>query len=171
MIDESYKQLQERIDGLVANLSNADGLERQRARLELIDIGWEAVPALREVVNSKTGIARWEAIEALGRIKDPSVAQEIVGALRDDSMDVRWAAANALIELDRAAIKPLLEALTRYFDSQAFREVAYHILHTLKTQKRLLPSEVKVFEALKGASPSVEVPWAAQAALEDQSNT
>jgi len=167
MIADNYDDLQDRISSLIAELHDTDGLKRQKARHMLIAFGWEAVPALIDVVTNDEGRARWEAIEALGRIGDPVAASAIVDALRDDDMDVRWAASNALIELDRAALKPLLEALTKELDSVWLREGAHHILHVFKDQGRLLPKEYKVFEALEGAEPQVEVPWAAEAALQD----
>jgi HEAT repeat protein len=167
MIADNYADLENRITSLIADLHDSDGLKRQKARRMLIAIGWEAVPALVEVVSNETGRTRWEAIEALGRIGDPVAAPALVEALRDNDMDIRWAASNALIELDRAAIKPLLEALTKELDSVWLREGAHHILHVLKDQGRLLSKESKVFEALEGVEPQVEVPWAAEAALQD----
>ena len=167
MIADNYADLQDRISSLIAELHDPDGLKRQKARHMLIAIGWEAVPALMEVIRNEKGRTRWEAIEAAGRIGDPAAAPALVEALRDDDMDIRWAASNSLIEMDRAAIKPLLEALTKELDSVWLREGAHHILHVFKDQGRLLPKEYKVFEALEGAEPQVEVPWAAEAALQD----
>jgi HEAT repeat protein len=167
MIADNYADLQDRISSLIAELHDPDGLKRQKARHMLIAFGWEAVPALVDVVSKGEGRARWEAIEALGRIGDPVAAPALVEALRDEDMDIRWAASNSLIEMDRAAIKPLLEALTKELDSVWLREGAHHILHVFKDQGRLLPKEYKVFEALEGAEPQVEVPWAAEAALQD----
>ena len=169
MIADSYADLQKQIDTLISELSDKDGLKRQKARLDLIHIGYDAAPALVEVAANGKGHARWEAIEALGRIGNPDAADVLVGALRDEDTGVRWAASNALIGLDRAAVKPLLISLTKDFDSVWLREGAHHVLHVLKDRGRLLPKEVKVFEALEGIEPFVEVPWAAEAALEDLS--
>jgi HEAT repeat protein len=167
MFADNYADLQDRISSLIDELHDPDGLKRQKARHMLIAIGWEAVPALMDVIKNEEGRARWEAIEAVGRIGDPAAAPALVEALHDDDMDIRWAASNALIEMDRAAIKPILEALTKELDSIWLREGAHHILHVFKDQGRLLPKEYKVFEALEGAEPEVEVPWAAEAALQD----
>jgi HEAT repeat protein len=167
MIADGYANLQEKIAKLISDLHDPDGLKRMKARMALIHIGWEAVPGLIKVVSDETGTARWEAIEALEKIRDPSAADVLIDALRDDSSNIRWAASNALAELDRAGLKPLLEALTRDFGSASFREVAHHILHVLNDRGRLLPKEVDVFRSLEGPEPAIQAPWAAEAALED----
>lgn len=169
MISEGYSDLNSQIESLIEDLQNEDGLERQRARYGLIHIGREAVSALIDVVRNEKGQARWEAIEALSRMNAPSAAPYLIDALKDDDIGIRWAASNALIAQDRAALEPLFESLVDEsgFGSAQFRQVAHHILHVLKDRHRLLPKEIKVFEALEGIEPEVEVPWAAEAALED----
>lgn len=158
MLADDYADLQERISFLIDELHDPDGLKRQKDRHGLIRIGRDATPALIDVVSNEVGQPRWEAIETLERLKDPEAAQALVEALSDEEKGTRWAASNALIELDRAAIRPLLLALTKNFDSVQFREVAHHILHVLKDRGRLLPKEIKVYKALKGIEPAAKVP-------------
>lgn len=169
MITEEYSDLNSQIDALIEGLKNEDGLERQRARYGLIHIGHEAISALIDVVQNEKGEARWEAIEALSRLNAPSAVPVLIKELKDDDIGIRWAASNALIAQDRAALKPLFRTLMKEFGfgSARFREGAHHILHVLKDRHRLLPKEIKVFEALEGIAPEAEVPWAAEAALED----
>lgn len=169
MIAQENSELNANIDSLISELSNEDGFKRQRARLRLVQIGDAAVPALIDVVRSQKGQARWEAIESLSRMNAPSAAPALVEALRDDDIGIRWAASNALIAQNRAALYPLLEGLVKKsgFGSVRFRQVAHHVLHVLKDRHLLLPKEIKVFEALEGIAPAAEVPWAAEAALED----
>jgi len=163
-------QMETRISSLIADLHEGDGLKRQKARNSLIYLGRKAAPALIEVVEKERGPARWEAIEALVTIGDPDAADILVDTLRDEDVGIRWAAANALIKLNRAAVEPLLKALTKYFDSIWLREAAHHILHALKDRGLLYPEEIKVFEATRGIEPLVEIPWTAQAALENLKN-
>ena len=167
MLADGYADLQEKISTLINDLHSSDSIKRQRARHALTRIGWDATPALIDVVLNEEGQSRWEAIEALEQIRDPKAAKALVEALMDDETGTRWAASNALIALDRAAIKPLLIGLTKHFDSEPFREVAHHVFHVLKDRGRLLPKENKVFETLDDFQQAVEVPWAAEAALED----
>lgn len=167
MVSSSYEDLPARINELISELNDSDGLKRKKARQELVYIGKPAVPDLIQVAANHRDHARWEAIKALGKIKDPASADVLIASLMDEDTGIRWAASNALVALDRAAVEPLLLELTRNFDSVQLREVAHHILHILKDRGRLRPAEIKVYEALEGVEPSVEVPWAAEAALED----
>lgn len=169
MIADEYPDLNSQIESLINDLHNDDGLERQRARLGLIDIGHEAVAALIDVVQQEEGQARWEAIEALSRLIAPNAVPALIDALMDDDTGIRWAASNALITQDRAALKPLFAALVKpnRFGSAQFRQGAHHILHVLRDRHRLLSKEIKVLQALEGIEPEAEVPWAAEAALEN----
>jgi HEAT repeat protein len=154
------------IKALIKNFKDTDGLARQRARLSLTEYGWEAVPFLIKALSSQDKNVRWEAVEALGDIQDPSAAMALVRALKDESMDVRWAAAGSLIDLDRGAIVALLHALTQDFSSVRLREGAHHVLHVLKDRGRLNTEEIEVARALEDIAPEAKVPWAAEKALE-----
>jgi HEAT repeat protein len=160
-------ELDERIEGLVASLHDSNGLERQQARLALVRIGRPAVPYLIEALHDGNQHARWEAAEALAEIHDPTAAPDLVQCLKDEKMDVREAAARALIALDRAALPPLLEALTIDFGSPQMRKGARHILHALQKIGHLHAEELKALKMMRGAFPNTEeLPWQAAAALE-----
>jgi HEAT repeat protein len=167
MFADDNADLQDRISNLIDELHDPDGIKRQKARHDLVLIGRDATPALVEVVLNETGHARWEAIKTLEGLRDPDAAPALVEALMDNQKGTRWAASNALIGLDRAGIRPLLVALTKNYNSVQFREVAHHILHSLKDRNSLLPKEIELFEALESIEPAVKVPWAAEAALEE----
>lgn len=166
---EEYSDMYDQIDSLIRDLHSEDGLERQRARYGLINIGPEAVPSLIGVVDSEGGQARWEAIQTLSRMNAPTAVPVLIEALKDEETGIRWAAMNALITQDRATLKPLFQELVKVsgFGSARFRQGAHHILHVMKDRHRLYPKEIKVFEALEGIEPEAQVPWAAEAALED----
>lgn len=168
MNSEEYPNIYSQIVALIKELHIKDGLTRQRARYGLIHVGVEAVSALIEVIQNEGGQARWEAIETLSRMHSPSAVPVLIETLEDDHTNIRWAASNALITQDRACLKPLFQALVKVegFGSARFRQGAHHILHVLKDRHRMLPKEIKVFEALEGIEPDAEVPWTAQAALE-----
>lgn len=119
------------IDRLISKLSSPDGLKRQDAREQLVEIGGPAVEALMEVLQSTNDNARWEATKALGEIRDPRAAPGLVDALEDRESAVRWLAAKGLIALGRRALIPLLEALGGESDSIWMREGARHVIHSL----------------------------------------
>ncbi len=64
----------EEIAALVAKLGDKDGLIRETARLALIDFGQSAVPPLVRLLGDKREQVRWEAVNALSEIADPSAA-------------------------------------------------------------------------------------------------
>lgn len=154
------------IQTLIDELDNPDGLKRRRARISLVTIGYLAVPALIEVLSDEREHVRWEAGKALGEIGDPAAAPALVKLLEDDNQDVRGVASEGLIALDRGSIVPLLRALVKRFSSVWLRDGAHHVLHILKQRGHLSEPEEKVFNALEDVVPEVEVPWAAENALE-----
>jgi HEAT repeat protein len=109
---------------------------------------------------------RWEAAKALAGIADPDAASALIDAMDDDSADVRWVAAEAMIALDHDALRPLLLALIERCRSTQLCHGAHHVLSSLTHQKP--DSSLScVLGALKSGGPAVTVPPAAEAALEN----
>lgn len=153
------------IGALIANLGTKDGLVRERARQSLVAIGAPAVASLIEALADRNKQMRWEAAKALAQIGDPASAHTLVNALEDEVFDVRWLAAEGLIALGREALVPLLQALIERSDSLWLREGAHHILHNLcrgDLKEVLRP----LLAALEDVEPSIEVPLAAESALD-----
>jgi HEAT repeat protein len=165
MHDESMKT-NERIAGLINELGSKDGTQRERARGALVKIGKPAVPSLVGLLSAQGQRARWEACKALVSIKDPSAADPLVHALMDDSMEIRWLAAEALIALGRKALRSLFAALEVHFESVFLREGAHHVLHALERRDLLEKDGLAVLEALRCLEVEVPVAWAARRALD-----
>lgn len=157
---------QEKIKELLLELEDNDIQARNIARRQLASIGPEAVPDLIRQLKTDKEHCRWEAAKILGEIRDESAAEALVEALLDDSLNVHWAAAESLIRYDRNAILPLLEGITRHFDSMRFRQGAYHILHVLERSHQLDPKIQEVLDALREIESSASAPWAAERAIE-----
>lgn len=164
---ENEHQARTYIDILIGGLHDENGWQRQKARLALVHIGRPAVPALIATLRDDNSHARWQAVEALAEIRDPTAAEELVHALKDEDLGVRWAASRALIALDRAALPALLRALMVDFASPRLRQGAHHILHTLKQTGHLRQEEVRLFNMLHDTFPdTMGLPWQAKEALE-----
>jgi HEAT repeat protein len=156
----------DQIAAWVEALSNADGVERHAARVQLEEIGKAASPALLTALLSPSRYARWEAAKALGEISDPGAAPALVDRLEDEESAVRWLAATALINLGRDALVPLLQGLETHSDSLWFRDGAHHVLHSLVRDG--VADEVQpVLDALENLEPRVEAPIAAYHVLQD----
>jgi HEAT repeat protein len=153
------------IGALIADLGVKDGMVRERARQSLVAIGGPAVAPLIEALADRNEQMRWEAAKALCQIADPASAPALVTILEDEVFDVRWLAAEGLIALGRGALVPLLQALMEHPDSLWLREGAHHVLHELSggdLKEVLRP----LLAALEDVEPSVEVPLAAESALD-----
>lgn len=150
---------------LISDLSKKDGEVRERAREALVSAGKLAVAPLIEALESPTEQVRWEVAKALGQIGDPMAAQAFVRALEDEDFDVRWLAAEGLIALGHNAFAPLFRALIERSDSLWLRRGAHHVLHDLHGKQ---PEEIlgPLLAALEDIEPVVEVPLAAQRALD-----
>jgi len=154
------------ISNYLVKLEDDDIQVRNTARWQLASIGSEAVPDLINQLKTDRERCRWEAAKILGEICDESAAEALVEALLDESINVHWVATEALINYGRDAVLPVLEGITRHFDSMRFRQGAYHILHVLESSQHLDSEVQEVLNALRDVEPSVSAPWAAERAIE-----
>ena len=156
----------ESIEGLIEQLSNLDGAERERARQKLVKIGRPALPFLIDLLSNRTQLLRWEGCKAIGSIADPATAKVLLKALSDESAEIRWLAAEGLIALKQQALVPLLQTLETDFESPYVRKGAHHILNALERQHLLTNDSKTVLNALQYLEPKISVALAARKALQ-----
>jgi HEAT repeat protein len=120
------------INALMEDLSGKDGIKRNKARIALVEIGAPSVEPLVNALKDKSQTVRWESAKALGQIMDPRSIDALVKALQDRLFDVRWLAAEALIAIGNKSVRPVLQAIVDYPDSEYIREGAHHIFHDLR---------------------------------------
>jgi hypothetical protein len=83
----------------------------------------------------------------------------------DENIDIRWAAAESIINQGRDSLRPLLESFIKNFDSPWLRESLHHILHVLKDCELLKKEEIALFVKLdKQDIPGFESSWTGEAA-------
>ncbi|MGA7161811.1 MAG: HEAT repeat domain-containing protein [Bacteroidota bacterium] len=157
---------EESIERLIEQLSNLDGAERERARKKLVKIGRPAVPSLMKLLSDRKQHMRWEGCKALGEMMDSTSAAVLVKALTDESVEVRWLAAEGLIALEKKALVPLLKILETDFESPYVREGAHHVLHALERQHLLSKDSIAVLDTLRYLEPKISVALAARKALQ-----
>jgi HEAT repeat protein len=150
---------------ILSHLSDWDPRSRHEARKKLISLGEAALPILIDQLSSDDWHVRWEAVKALGEMKNPLAVEPIITLLQDDDTGVRWAAMGSLINLGRASIEPLLLALTEHFQSARLRHGAHYVLRSLHGKRMLTNIEVEVFHALEGPMPGISAAQAANQAL------
>ncbi len=154
------------VSALLTDLGSKDGLVRVRARNSLVAIGEQAIGPLVKALAHRNQWVRWEAAKALGQISNPTAAEALVKALEDEVFDVRWLAAEGLTTLGRGALLPLLHALVERSDSEWLREGAHHVFYDLvKGRPDLKDILQPILATLENVEPSLEVPFAAETAL------
>lgn len=139
--------MENRIPELIKKLSSENSIDRIRARYELVKLGKPAIEYLIGLQYLNNDHVRWEAIKTLSQIAHPDAIPILINALENDRFDVRWLAAEGLIEIGKASIKPLLETLEVQQDSKFFREGVHHVLRALKS-KNLFKDEYQIIKML-----------------------
>jgi HEAT repeat protein len=124
--------MESEIKKLIEDMTGDNGIARQKAWHRLVKIGEPAIDYLIELQYSKNHKARWEAIKAIGQINDPETIPILINSLEDDKFDVRWLAAEGLIDLGKDVVKPLLNTFSQDIDSEYLREGVHHILKELE---------------------------------------
>src|SRR5512133_1190036 len=143
-------QLEDKIQGLLASLSDLSAHKRHVARVALVALGSAALPGLKTALASSDWHTRWEVAKALGEIGSPDGAPLLAHMLLDEDTSVRWAAINSLVRIGPPAVRPVLVLLTQEFHSARVREGVYHVLRELKNRGKLTDAETHVFRALQG---------------------
>lgn len=106
-------------DATTSSVAEASA-ERRRARDELVADGILAVPALLARLDDARFTVRWEAVNALGRLRDPrGLAPLVDRVLSDSDAHVRWRATWALGAVDRAGAARELRAALATRDAAA----------------------------------------------------
>ncbi|MHB8870489.1 MAG: HEAT repeat domain-containing protein [Thermoleophilia bacterium] len=155
-----------RLEELVAQLGDQDGVTRQRARDTLTAISDEAVPHLVRLLGSQQERLRWEAAKALTEIPDPAAITGLVSLLADPASEIRWLAAKGLIRLGNRSVPPVLRALAEHGADKGFRAASHHMLHDLSEKNGVLREIVEpVLAVLGDTDPAGAISARAQVAL------
>jgi len=120
------------IEELLNSLASPNGIIRQKARYELVKIGNPALKHLVEFQSSDKHLAKWEAVKAISEIGTKESIPILIKALDDDEFDVRWLAAEGLIDIGHSSIYPLLRAFISNNDSAHLKEGVHHVLKGLE---------------------------------------
>jgi HEAT repeat protein len=105
--------------------------EHITAKHQLEKKGDEILPVMHALANAESAVIRREAIKIIKHIKDPSSIPIAIQLLDDVDGDIRWMAAETLIDIGRASLRPLLKALHENQDAYFLRKGAHHVLAAL----------------------------------------
>ena len=120
------------IEELIKKFYSKDGIQRKIARYELVKIGKSAVKYLSGLLQAPKEYIRWEAIKTLSQIADPETIPILINALENEDFDVRWMAAEGLIDIGKESIKPLLKAVIKSKNPFYLLDGVHHVLKDLQ---------------------------------------
>jgi HEAT repeat protein len=154
------------IPALVEQLSDDDGLVRERARHTLVLIGDPAVPPLLELLESRTKRTRWEAAKALAEIGSQKSIPALVGLFSDRESDIRWLGSEGLVRIGPASIPEVLRLIIEKPDSTEIRRAAHHVFRELGKHNRVVKELLTpVLDVLGDTDPAGAIPPKAEDAL------
>jgi len=132
---------------LIGTLCSNNGQERQKARSALVEKGNKSIDFLMELLNSPKHIYRWEAIKTIEEINAPQSIPIFLDALEDEKSDIRWIAAEGLINMGKLSVEPLLKRLLEKSEVVFVLEGAHHVFIDLKKNK-MLPDDFPIDKLL-----------------------
>jgi HEAT repeat protein len=144
------------IEELIKDLSNNDGIIRQKARYELVRIGNPALDYLLEMQGAEKHLARWEAVKAISEIGTTDSIPILINALEDEEFDVRWLAAEGLIEIGHSSVYPLLKAFISNKESIHLKEGVHHVLKGLELRGKY-NDRYEIIKALETFTAPVKI--------------
>lgn len=127
----------ENLEHLFKKLEDSNGFEREEAREKLVKMGEKVIPHLLDLIESPKHRLRWESMKALSAIKSQSLIPFFIEQMDSDESDIRWMAAEGLINIGKPVVKLVLEALIEKSHSIFLLSGAHHIFHDLIHLKKL----------------------------------
>lgn len=155
------------IEELIAKLADSDGIQREKARNELVEIGGiDVVRALIIAINDHRPEVRFEAAKALIALGDPIAASALAHHLHDVDGDIRRLVAGGMAKLGKDALMTTLTSAIHYASDSGFCEAAHQAFQEFKkygVHPELMDS---LISACEDDEPGVSLPVAAFNALE-----
>jgi HEAT repeat protein len=109
---------------------------------------------------------RWQAIRALGAIRDRRALPALVSALSDADHSVAWMGAKGLVQLGRLSLEPVLQLLVKAEMTPWLVETASYVLNSqVQHNPKLKPYLELVLDRMHTLGFRVGTSHAAQQAL------
>jgi hypothetical protein len=132
----------------------------------LVRLGRVAVPGLLDANKSHSTWMRWQAIRALGAIRDRRALPALVNALTDEDHSVAWMGAKSLTQYGRLSLEPLLQLLVKAEMTPWLVETASYVLNSqLRYDPKLKPYLETVLDRIHASGFRVGTSNAARQAL------
>ncbi len=155
------------VPALLTALRSADEQLGSQIFSALVKLGRVAVPALLETSASSSTWMRWQAMRALGAIRDRRALPALVKALSDSDHSVAWIGAKGLVQFGRLSVEPVLQSLMAAEMTPWLVETTSYVLNSqVQHNPKLKPYLEPVIERMRAQVFRVGTSPAAQKALE-----
>jgi len=117
------------------SLDPKDFSNKLSARESLVKMGKTIIPQLHKLLSSESDALRMESCKIIELIADRKSIPFLLKLLEDPVFDIRWIAAEGLINIGRRSICPLLKSVRDGKSSLFFNNGTHHILLELLNNK------------------------------------
>jgi HEAT repeat protein len=154
------------VPALLNALRGADEQLGSQIFSALVRLGRSAVPASIDASKSNSTWMRWQAIRALGAIRDRRALPVLVSALTDQDHSVAWMGAKGLTQFGKLALEPVLQLLiTAEITPWLVETTSYVLNNQIRYDSKLKPYLKPVLERLHALGSRVGTSHAARQAL------
>ncbi len=149
-IDIDLDEISEEIISLIPDLISTTTNKRMEARLKLEKMGPMVLEQISRLLESNNKQLRWEVAKSLECGSTIGSIPILLKLLADEESEIRWIAAEGLINIGRESIIPLLHELI-FNESIYLNEGAHHVLQELliKSEKRKYNSLIRALKQNK----------------------
>ena len=153
---------------MIKNLVNEKADTRKDARYKLVSKGAVVLPSMYSLFVSKNELLRWEASKIIEELASPESIPFLISLLSAPEADIRWIAAEGLINIGRLSIMPLLKEMKKQHEVRFYLITgAHHVLNELftKDEKEKFGELLDVLKERKGMQ--VSIPFLVRKTLKD----
>jgi HEAT repeats len=134
-IDVYLKDFPDNITSVLkVSLDSKKPVEKLDARSALVKMGKSIVPLMHKLLDSDNELLRTEAVKIIELIADRRSIPFLINLLDDEEFEIRWIAAEGLINIGRRSIVPLLYSIRDGKSSLIFNRGAHHVLLGMLSQ-------------------------------------
>lgn len=137
-IDIDPGEFSAEIAALIPGLLSTHLKQRSSSRRKIEKMGVAILPEIHKMIWAKNKQLQWEAAKIVQNIASPQSLDALISLLEDPESDIRWIAAEGLINIGRKSIVPLLKAVIEKGESLDLQHSARSVF------KRLFTKEEKI---------------------------
>jgi HEAT repeat protein len=130
----NLKNLPDKVmDQVLGLLDDKNFKRKHEARKKLVHMGTSIIPQMHKLLSSGNSFLRMEVTKVVQLISDKRSIPLFICLLEDAESDIRWIAAEGLINIGRQCIHQLLGSIRDNKNPNFLYREAHHVLNSLMT--------------------------------------